>query len=368
MRRIELGLVVCVALVCSGCIETPTYVGGDTSSKDMAQDANVHGDMDMTDVSDLADTGNPDTSDMQDAAPDLGPCAQTCVDPTPACDTDSGACVACIGDSDCGDELVCDTSSHECVSCLNDEQCEGDMRCDTASNTCVTCLENTDCSAANASVCDASSNTCASCSLDEDCEHITGKNTCNSGTCVECTPNNEAETCGIFSCDPVTFTCTDIERGTVDDCEPCKSDSDCLSGGCVEMSYKSESNEVPVGSFCQPPVVDNSCPSHVYSTPREVTTRSGNTAIFCHINEVVTTCGATLSSLDNVACDPSDLNGFSADCGLDGVNDGVCVEKDVLKNSLCSVVCEVDADCRSSEECKAFTAGELMGRKACVQD
>ena len=368
MRRVELGLFLGVALVCSGCIETPTYVGGDASSEDMAQDAHMPGDMDTTDASDLADTGTPDASDMHDAAPDLGPCAQTCVDPTPACDADSGTCVACIGDSDCGDGLVCDTSSYECVSCLNDEQCEGDMRCDTASNTCVTCLENMDCSIAELSTCDASSNTCTACSSDEDCTHITGKNTCNSGTCVECSPDNEVDTCGIFSCDPVTFTCTGIERDTVGRCEPCKSDSDCKSGGCVEMTYGPAGSEVPVGSFCQPPVVNNACPSNVYATPREVTTRSGNTAILCHINEVLTTCGATLSSRDNVACDPSDLNGFSADCGLDGVDDGVCVEKDVLMNSRCSVLCDVDADCRSSEICETLTEGELAEQRVCIKN
>ncbi len=368
MRRVELGLFLGVALVCSGCIETPTYVGGDASSEDMAQDAHMPGDMDTTDASDLADTGTPDASDMHDAAPDLGPCAQTCVEPTPACDADSGTCVACVGDSDCGDGLVCDTSSHECVSCLNDEQCEGDMRCDTASNTCVTCLENTDCSTAELSTCDASSNTCAACSSDEDCTHITGKNTCNSGTCVECTPDNEAETCGIFSCDPVTFTCTDIERGEVDDCEPCKSDSDCRLGGCVEMTYGSAGSEVPVGSFCQPPIVNNACPSNVYTTDRQVTTRSGASLPLCLIKDVVMTCAAVISSRDSVACEPSDMNDFSPVCGLDGVDDGVCVVEGVIMNSRCSVLCDVNTDCLASETCKAFTEGELMGRKACIQD
>jgi hypothetical protein len=64
------------------------------------------------------------------------------------CDTSTGACVGCLGSTDCNSMAapVCDTSAMRCVQCLTDMNCAGAMpHCDPTTFTCVACVTNADC-------------------------------------------------------------------------------------------------------------------------------------------------------------------------------------------------------------------------------
>ena len=53
------------------------------------------------------------------------------------CDPDTGECVGCLSDGDCGTDLVCDEASNTCLGCHQDSDCPGAERCHHEYPVCV---------------------------------------------------------------------------------------------------------------------------------------------------------------------------------------------------------------------------------------
>jgi hypothetical protein len=126
---------------------------------------------------------------------------------TSATDT-IGSCVACLGDSDCGDAksgLVCDTSTLSCTAgcrSIGGNGCAGSLVCtstDGALGKCGGCMTDSDCGGATSGVvCDVPSHTCTSGCRGEGGNACAGVKLCTSadtviGACVECIVD---DTCG----------------------------------------------------------------------------------------------------------------------------------------------------------------------------
>ena len=95
-----------------------------------------------------------------------------CAGKNPACDTETGECVACTAENDtaCTDKgKVCEPESHQCVECLTTDDCPvGAPVCKSAEEsrpfTCVQCTADDDC----ATTCNTTVNRC-DCDSDADC-------------------------------------------------------------------------------------------------------------------------------------------------------------------------------------------------------
>lgn len=211
-----------------------------------------------------------------DAGPDASPCG-VCSGTTPLCRTSDGKCVACLGNPDCGDTLFCDIEAGACVGCLGDGDCSNPTPVCRA-GACAACTAHADCAArGDAPSCDLSS-----------------------GRCAACSPDTEETRCAGKACDPVTLECTGTDRGSVDTCEPCVADSECVAGHrCIELSYAAGGG----GFYCMPLVAAGGCgvPTNQPFTVDLVArpSRSGEAAaIYCGINEALTTCEAVLAALE----------------------------------------------------------------------
>jgi len=81
------------------------------------------------------------TDAATDAVADAGACGGDCPGATPMCDPTSGACVACLTDSDCGgaDASRCDLTAHRCVACLTSIDCR-DSTPACVAGSCASCL------------------------------------------------------------------------------------------------------------------------------------------------------------------------------------------------------------------------------------
>ena len=135
----------------------------------------------------------------------------------------------------------------------------------------------------------------------------------------------------------------------------------------MALSYGEEGSQVETGSYCLPAPVSNMCPSRVYYADKEVTTTSGVTGLYCHINTALTTCGAVRDATQSKECAAGDAGGFSQECGLDGLDDGICSQKDVL-NTSCSVLCFNDNECAPGEKCAPIVVGSEAGKSTCVRN
>ena len=104
---------------------------------------------------------------------------------TPACDTDTAMCVACVVDGDCPEGKTCDTASNTCVE---GEQCVADAECANIpgrpvcfQGRCVECLQTSDCPAR--SECSGAPNwqctsmpcTGVTCQTGTSCDEMTGR-------------------------------------------------------------------------------------------------------------------------------------------------------------------------------------------------
>lgn len=103
-----------------------------------------------------------------EALPDHGMSCAEMSPATPACDPDSGGCVECVGDEDCGDR-ACDPDSHTCVECVNDDHCGEATVCDEDAKACVGCVGAEDCTDPKQPICDAASQSCRPCREHRDC-------------------------------------------------------------------------------------------------------------------------------------------------------------------------------------------------------
>jgi hypothetical protein len=156
----------------------------------------------------------PGTCNSGDATicdPNTGACVgclsnQDCGGSEPLCDTVHGQCGQCLGNSDCGAAApICNVAASRCVQCIVDDQCSGGKcteghcvklcqgngdcggttpLCRTSDGECVACLTAKDCGAA-APVCTPSGR-CAQCLVDMDCSDNAAGHFCFENACVQC--------------------------------------------------------------------------------------------------------------------------------------------------------------------------------------
>jgi Cys-rich repeat protein len=139
-----------------------------------------------------------------------------CPSSEPACDAATGACVACLVDSDCSSHDAPACAGHRCVACTQDAHCSSPQApaCNTATSTCVQCTKSADCGFFG-EVCDPGSHSCRGCQSDAECPG----GVCASGQCRQCKTDAQ--------CGGATPRCN---KNSV--CVGCLEDSDCPTGAC----------------------------------------------------------------------------------------------------------------------------------------
>ena len=213
------------------------------------------------------------------------------------------------------------------------------------------CEDDLDCPFEEASRCDLTSQTCEPCLEDLDCAGIDGLPRCDAeeGLCVECLPATEAMDCGDRSCDPATRECSDIARGSRAECEACVSDSDCMEEfACVPMRF----GNVPLrGGFCLQTNGTGECAQpFAFPLPDPRESLSGAAAaVYCGVNEELTSCEAVLTLVENVPCDDD------FDCVAPG---GIC--RELGEAGLgCTYACSHGTEC--TETGIPSTCGDANG-------
>ena len=320
------------------------------------------------DMGPTLDVNNQLTPDLQ---VDEGCQAEGCPD-TQVCNMQTGICVDCLTNAECGSNGMCDTISNKCFcadgyhlcdnTCVSNDSvdscgsscapcptdpngtatcdgtscgidCDGELLFDDVTQTCVGCVDNSDCGAPSASTCDAGA--CVACAANDDCAHIGGAPLCDAGVCVECSPADESA-CGDNSCDPATGTCTTVPRGSVGECRACNADSECTTGyGCVAMEF--DGNARP-GGYCLP--VDTGGCEAPLPTSVARTSLSGTAGDYCTLNEALTTCEALL---DYNAPGCSD----ASDCGDPNLDDALCEPIEFELAARCTFPCVTSDECPS---------------------
>ncbi|RLB46877.1 MAG: hypothetical protein DRJ42_26700, partial [Deltaproteobacteria bacterium] len=210
---------------------------------------------------DAGDAGDASPDAPADSAVDAGPCGMECTGTTPLCNTTTGMCVACIGDTDCTDVAAakCGTDGM-CTTCDDSMQCAG--------------LGDTT---------------------------LCGDSGVTDGRCIQCTEADEATQCGTFACDWRDGTCTSTMR-TADTCDACTSDAECAVGRrCVDHVFGGSS----VGTFCFFDSADGGCGDtdaarRPYRTRITLGSVDGWMSEFC-MPPTTTTCQG-ISDTQNVAC------------------------------------------------------------------
>lgn len=228
------------------------------------------------------------------------PCGGDCEEPTPLCDEDTNACVACLSDDDC------DTAT--------------ESQCDNGS--CVPCSDSTQCSHLPTTVCDV-------------------------GTCVECALGDEAA-CGAGStCDLLAKTCTGPSSGSVTNCKTCTNDLQCSSGHrCIEMDFDGSAH----GFYCLKDSAGG-C-NRPFGTPINKASISGAAAVnYCGIEEDSATCEAVVALINGWQC-----TGTDGMCSPDGIQPEVatpgalCRQVGVLANQ-CTYECAIANQCPNTVTC-----------------
>lgn len=144
------------------------------------------------------------------------------------CDTARGACVACLGDSDCsGSRAHCDVASNLCVECTRTDDCKTRQRCDATTHRCLdTCFDEDDPCPGDGFVCDRTLRTCIECRSSANCSGSASGAICDVpiGRCVACTSNAQ--------CAAPTPAC-DRRSGR---CVGCLTSSACSGGICDKVT------------------------------------------------------------------------------------------------------------------------------------
>ena len=167
------------------------------------------------------------------------------------------------------------------------------------------CVNDLDCPFEEASRCNPSSEMCEPCLEDVDCAGIDGLPRCDAeqGLCVQCAPATEAMDCGERSCDPATRECSEFVRGSRAECEACVSDSDCVEGFmCVPMRFR---NAPRRGGYCLQGTGTGQCAQpFAFPLPDARVSLSGAApAIYCGVNEDLTSCEAVRVLVNNEPCE-----------------------------------------------------------------
>lgn len=273
---------------------------------------------------------------------DCEPCASDddCAgrDATPACDTATGACVACTADSQgiCAvDGYVCKAGGNECVQCNANDDCpESAPHC-------------------------GEENECSACVSDADCERW--DKVCDEGQCVQCT-GNKTQWCSGFVCDSQNRVCaTGVLPGAADFCDSCLSDAHCGKSGpalCLPISFAAQD----LGYFCQPKLavgetcIDDHRPyvaAAVDSKQVALESIDGATDASCKLR--LTTCQALVEFSSKSCSSPSDDDA----CGVADLDDGMCVAVPAQSAHRCSIPCLSDDDCKVGSTCGGSGACSL---------
>lgn len=136
-----------------------------------------------------------------------------------ACFPDDHHChPACAGNGDCPEDKMplCHPDTGACVGCITDQDCGNKPFCDEVTGKCAECLADGDCGTA-APHCDPSDGECRSCIVDAHCAE---NEKCSDHHCVldgPCTQNSQC---------PDDRLC-DVDTG---ECVRCLTDADCGGG------------------------------------------------------------------------------------------------------------------------------------------
>jgi len=330
LRRGLVGVLTGSLLACSG----RSVVGGDASTPVDAPITDVA--MDTPAMDAPLDTGPADTapdtatdtlsdtpSDTPaDAGPaDVGPLrCTTAADCTgnpagPACDTDTGRCVACTPSDDrCPAGQYCVASTLTCTAgCRNDATCQAEplpdggvappRRCDPIARTCVECLDNTHCAAGSlcvGSVC------VAGCSETQGCP--SGQSCC-AGACVD--PQSNLAHCG--ACDRACAT---------PNATPQCMNATCTVGSCTAPF--ADCNRM-AGDGCETDT--RTSLEHCGGCGTACTARPNATAA-CAAGRCEHTCAAGFSD-----CDGDPDNGCEVDTRTSATHCGACARRCDLANA-----------------------------------
>ena len=262
----------------------------------------------------------------------------------------SGACGPCAVDQDC--TLISGRNACAvgvgCVECTEESHCAGTSQpvCNVPTpgaqagaarpNTCVQCVTNANCPDPSASRCE--NNVCIACASNSDCVHVDATagaaggtlGVCDQGTCVECT-GTQREACGAAVCNSLTRTCAPFPPGSARSCDECVSDAQCDDGSrCVQQVFEG----TPVGFFCFPLATGTAsgCGT-VLAVSVTTNTIDGEQQVVCAPRR--TTCPSIKQQAEPCTTDD--------DCGVPGLNDGVCGE--LAGEPQCTMPCTVTADC-----------------------
>jgi hypothetical protein len=310
-----------------------------------------------------------------------------CEGAAPVCDTTAnggvGACVACLGTSDCVDPSVCDTTTHTCVGCTATEGC-ADATPVCVDGTCVACTaDGTGCDAGE--VCDTSVTggacvTCtatAGCAEDQICDlSVTG------GACITCTADGTG-------CDFGQVCDTSVTGGA---CVGCLGDDDCTGleicdtdhHECVTCNAANEGCQNP-WPYCDVAANDGKgecvgCLSNAEcSGDYPVCHPERQSCVTCAANSdcggdtpycdtsVSAGVGACVACIDNTQCtDPNapicdpDANGGKRACAAcsprEGCSFGTFCDTAAAGGSAC-VVCNENRGCLGDLVCDTSVAG-----------
>jgi hypothetical protein len=302
----------------------------------------------------------------------LGPSADCLLSGINLSRCQSGDCVVCTQDEDCG--LFADAPDNApvckagvgCVECVDSDDCAakpGTTVCKTvagtnpdegagpaAVNTCVECTEDEQCQL-NAAASRCFNNECVPCAADADCALVDSNgsdpggiplNLCDAGTCVECT-GVRREICGVNVCNSATKRCDNTRPlRSAALCDDCVSDFECAEDArCVQQT----SGGTNIGFFCVPLPTGTppSCnPRRPFAGAAQLNTLDtpGLTSV-CTLRQ--TTCPGLDDRTED--CD-QDTN-----CGAANVADGLCVA--FGGGNVCTIPCISEFDCNVGADCSS---------------
>lgn len=282
-----------------------------------------------------------------------GPCGKPCVGTQDVCDSDSGKCVECVGNGDCGDE-VC-SAQHNCEECNVDADCKASApRC--VSHACAACSGvDTSCDGRAKALCD----TAAWSSLVGQCVECTGTSYAACGAAPDTTP---------YVCNSAARTCTTSKEHSLGDCAPCVSDAQCQDGQlCALQSFGTPAQEVGYFCFWKKDATTVGAPAGNCDTVTPlVKAVAGVVSVDHAVSAACLSRASTCLALNDVAksCESATAAGTPdhALCGFTHATenytthanqDGVCVDTDPTAGTSwkCTVPCVDVKDCKSVFTC-----------------
>lgn len=170
--------------------------------------------------------------DGGDAGVDAGACGH-CAGLPLQCETQSGRCVECLTDMECGAARpACEPGTYRCVECVTSQHCEAGLVCEPITHRCAKpCQTFAEC---GPSYDDCANGICRLCDGAAECIGNQAGPRCDSavGRCGQCTSSSQ--------CPTATPQC-DRSRGV---CAGCSSSFDCPAG---ELCHPATKSCVPSG-------------------------------------------------------------------------------------------------------------------------